>query len=129
MRQEHEQQIRGGEEKAPEEEFARNTQLPMADEQIEIQQDVDMSMVSELTTSEDILGLITLPGGEEIEIEQDMEMPLASSEETLGQDALALEPQVQPQDIERDQDEESQVAILLEGGDADSATGEQNRSS
>ena len=127
MRQEHERRIHGGEEKAPAEEFAQNTQLPMADEQIEIQRDVDMRMVSEPATSEDILGQGTLPGGEEIEIEVDMEMSLASSEETPGQNALALEPQVRPQDIECDQDEELQVAILLEGGEAKSATGEQNR--
>jgi len=108
-----------------------NAQLPAADEEIEIQQDAEMSIALDPTTGEKILGKGTLPGGDEIEIEQDTEMSLAlgsaSGKEMLGQDALAFELQARSQDVQRGQDEERQVAILLEGGEAESATGEQNR--
>ena len=81
-------------------------------------------------TREEILAKGTPPGEDEIEIKQDMEISLAlysaSGEEMLEQDALALEPQAQSQDAQHGQDKEIQVAILLEGGEGESATGEQN---
>ena len=51
----------------------------------------------------------------------------ASGEEMLGQDTLALEPQARSQDIKQEKCEKKQVTILLEGAEAESATGEQNR--
>jgi hypothetical protein len=62
-----------------------------------------------------------------------MEMSLALDsarvEEMLEQDALALEPhfEAQSQDVEREKYNEKQVTILLEGAEAEPATGEQNR--
>ena len=129
LRQEHEQQIYEGNEKAPGEDNVWNAQLPAADGEIEVQQDAEMSMVLDTTTSKEILGQDTLPGGEAIEIEQDMETSLAlysaSGEEMLGQAALVLVPQAQSQGVGHDQDKEKQVVILLEGVEAESAIGEQ----
>ena len=85
-------------------------------------------MVLDTMTSKEILGQDTLPGGEAIEIKQDMETLLAlysaSGKEMLGQAALVLVPQARSQGIGHDQDEEKQVAILLEGAEAESAIGE-----
>ena len=50
----------------------------------------------------------------------------ASGKEMLGQDALTLEPQARSQDVEREKCEEKQVTTLLEGAEAEPATGEQN---
>jgi hypothetical protein len=108
---------------------AWNAQLSGADE-IETQQDAEMSMVPDPTSGEEILGQGTLPGGEEFEIDQDMEMSLeldsTSGDLMAEQETLALEPQARSQDVECDhQDEEKQVAILLEVTEAESTTGEQ----
>jgi len=111
-------------------EMVRKDTLKAGDEDIEIQQDAEMCMVSGPTAGEEILQQDTLTGEEEVDIKQDMEMMStmdpASGEEMLGQDALALQPQARSQDVKHDQDEEQLVAILLESGEAESAAGEQN---
>ena len=60
-------------------------------------------------------------------MEMSLALDSASSKEMLGQDALALESQARSQDVQCGQGEQRQVAILLEGGEAESANGEQNR--
>lgn len=123
-------QVREGEALSLEDGNTWNAQLSASDE-VETQQDAEMSLVPNPMSGEEILGQGTHPGGEEFEIDQDMEMSLeldsASGELMVEQDTLALESQARSQDVERDhQDEEKQVAILLEVTGAESTTGEQN---
>lgn len=103
-------------ERARDEEIMMKNSLSAVDEEIESQQDVEMGMELDPMT------------GEEIEIEQDMEDSTSGGEEMPGRDTLAIGPQARDQskDIEHDQDEENQVAILLESGEAESATGKRN---
>ena len=128
LRQDQEQQIHGSKEKALEEDNAWNAKLPAAGQDIEIQQDAEISMTLNPATNKDILGQVSFPGGEEIEQDTEMSSALdsASGKEMLGQDALALEPQARSQDVERGKCEEKQVMTLLEGAEAEPATGEQN---
>jgi hypothetical protein len=63
----------------------------------------------------------------EQDIEMSLALDSAGGEEMLEQDALALEPQARSQDVERETCEEKQVTILLEGAETRPTIGEKNR--
>jgi hypothetical protein len=89
------------------------------EEEVEVEQDAEMSLPSDPVRSAAILRRDTFPGiGEKIEIEQDLDMGMTSASDYASGEE---------QDGESDRDEEEHIAHLLEGGEAESATGKQNR--
>jgi hypothetical protein len=92
--------------------------LPGIEEEVEVEQDAEMTLPSD-PGSAAILRRDAFPGVEEkIEIEQDLDMDMASaSDYASGKE----------QDGESDQDEEEHITHLLEGGEAESTAGKQNR--
>lgn len=114
------------------EEMVRQDNLLGGNEEIEIQQDTEITLALDPKSGGEMVGQGTLAGRGGVEIEQDMEMMSAldsatGGEEMLRQDTLSPEPQAEQQAVERDQDEEEQVAILLESREAEPTTGKQNR--
>lgn len=86
---------------------------------IEEEVDVEMTLLSDPARSAAILRRNALPGVEEkMEVEQDLDMDVAPALDYAS---------AKEQDGESDQDEEEHVIHLLEGGEAESTTGKQNR--